>query len=566
MKADPKDLSKALYNGPHFVKRLNGTLAGLNDYMYRDVFAQFNSDFAFLVDAVENHGLKTRGTSELALARFHNRVAGAIHRASPGALVKVAAHSMPYTSDAFMKLEGWRPPARNLYSDAALVAAGGDEDGTLDFYQVHSYPNWQDPRDEFNSHYMPFLNPKTRWQLDKPLLVGEFWDAIGGKGEGTLSADAWYKLFVDGYAGGLGWAYFEVTEEFGGAAIVKGRGQPNNGGREPRRVVAKHQMRDMCVPVAPLIREVAKRLAEDRLREAETALVAPKGMPAATFAALRDAAAAAAAAGGAAGASGGFSVFAGGASVAGGGGAGGGGSEAPMPHSPSTARFASSDAIAKPRGPFRASSASSSSLKRAATSDAANSSDAAVAAAVPPATASAAPPLLLFADIAAELAAAFSHAADAARAGGASAAAAAPKAAAPGGGAAATTAAAADPAAAVAAAAATAATAPESSSSLPAAAAVPADAAAAVAAADAAASAAPSVDAAATVTPAAAAAPDAVDAAPPASLKDDAAVATAAAMLSLLDRGDTVPAASSSSASSASPATQAAAGSRDASG
>ena len=383
--------------------------------MYRDVFAQFNSDFGYLVDAVENRGLKTRGTSELALARFHNRVAGAIHRAAPGALVTVAAHSMPYTSDAPMKLEGWRPPARNLYSDAALVAAGGDEDGTLDFYQVHSYPNWQDPKDEFNSQYMPFLNPKTRWQLDKPLLVGEFWDAIGGRGEGTLSADAWYKLFADGYAGGLGWAYFEVTEEFGGAAIVKGSGggQP---GREPRRVVAKHQMRDRF---APLIREVARRLAEDRAREVETALVAPKGMPAATFAALRGAS------GLGAGAS---SVFAGGAGVAGGAAGGGGGSEAaPPPHSPPLAaslssRFASSDAIAKPRGPFKASSSSSSSstitkAPASATSDAATSVDAAVPAPAAPAAAAAPPPpLLLSADVAAELAAAFSHAAaDAAR-------------------------------------------------------------------------------------------------------------------------------------------------------
>ena len=406
--------------------------------MYRDVFAQFNSDFGFLVDAVERGGLKTRGASELALARFHNRVAGAIHRACPGALVTVAAHSMPYTSDAPMRLEGWRPPARNLYSDAALVAAGGDADGTLDFYQVHSYPNWQDPRDEFNAQYMPFLNPKSRWRLDKPLLVGEFWDAVGGAGEGSLSAERWYGLLADGYAGGLGWAYFEVTEEFGGAAIVEGGGAGEQGrpGREPRRTVAKHQMRDRF---APLIREVARRLAEDRAAEVGAALVPPRGMSAAEFAALRGAGAA----GAGVGASG---AFAGGAGVVAGGGAASAGSEVPPPHSPpssSSSRFASSDAIAKPRGAFKAASASGASKTKTAsastTSDAATSSDAAAAVVVPAAAAaaassssspssSAASPLLLSADVAAELAAAFSHAADAARTGGAlSSSAAAPK-------------------------------------------------------------------------------------------------------------------------------------------
>ncbi len=31
----------------------------------------------------------------------------------------------------------------NWYSDDQLVAAGGDLDGTLDFYEVHAYPDWE---------------------------------------------------------------------------------------------------------------------------------------------------------------------------------------------------------------------------------------------------------------------------------------------------------------------------------------------------------------------------------------------------------------------------------------
>lgn len=89
------DASKARFDGPHFVKKERGVDSGVNDFMYRDVFAQFNSDFSYLVDACAHHNLTTRGVTEADLARFHNRLAGAIHRAAPGALVTAAAHSMP---------------------------------------------------------------------------------------------------------------------------------------------------------------------------------------------------------------------------------------------------------------------------------------------------------------------------------------------------------------------------------------------------------------------------------------------------------------------------------------
>ena len=225
------DASKARYNGPHFLKTEGGKTAGLNEPLYRDVFAQFNSDWPFLVDQVRNHNLTTVGTTADKLARFHNRIAGAIHRAAPGekergegvrgrkgrrscvrvllhtlprppppgSLVTAAAHSMNYVSNRpNLKVEPWRHPACNLYSDDALVSAGGDADGTLDFYQAHTYPVWSDAADEYNTHIMPFAQAKSYWQLDKPLLIGEFWNALGGAGEGSLTADAWHRLFEDG--------------------------------------------------------------------------------------------------------------------------------------------------------------------------------------------------------------------------------------------------------------------------------------------------------------------------------------------------------------------------------
>lgn len=55
--------------------------------------------------------------------RFINRVAGAIHRAAPGALVTVGAHSMPYTTDREMP-DLWYPNApMNYYSDDLLVSS-----------------------------------------------------------------------------------------------------------------------------------------------------------------------------------------------------------------------------------------------------------------------------------------------------------------------------------------------------------------------------------------------------------------------------------------------------------
>ena len=222
------DASKARYNGPHFLKTEGGKTAGLNEPLYRDVLAQFNSDFSYLENQIRSHNLTTVGTTSDKLARFHNRIAGAIHRAAPGkrrrkkgkegvrprppppqltpspltntgSLVTAAAHSINYVSNRpNLKVEPWRPPARNLYADDVLVSAGGDADGTLDFYQAHTYPVWSDASDEYNARIVPFAQAKSYWQLDKPLLIGEFWNAVGGAGEGSLTADAWYRLFEDG--------------------------------------------------------------------------------------------------------------------------------------------------------------------------------------------------------------------------------------------------------------------------------------------------------------------------------------------------------------------------------
>ncbi len=140
--------------------------------------------------------------------QFHNLLAGAVHRAAPEALVTTGCWNIQVVSN--------RPGFENWYGDSALIAAGGDSLGTLDFYQVHYYPRW------YNEDYSPFHHPASYWGLDKPLLIGEF-PAKGlcdlGQGyrpQTTLSsAEAYRYALENGYAGCLAWTW-TAHDGFGG--------------------------------------------------------------------------------------------------------------------------------------------------------------------------------------------------------------------------------------------------------------------------------------------------------------------------------------------------------------
>lgn len=59
------------------------------------------------------------------------------------------------------------------------VAAGGDPDGTLDFYAVHGYAIWDEPERDWLVNM--FRRPKSYFQVaDKPILVGEHWEQVRG--------------------------------------------------------------------------------------------------------------------------------------------------------------------------------------------------------------------------------------------------------------------------------------------------------------------------------------------------------------------------------------------------
>ncbi len=183
------------------------------------------------------------------IQRFINLTAGAIHRADPRALVTNGSWSFIASTDSNpsmtenenrvelsqLKLAGirsdlsmrYRHPFSmeeakefystlhaktnfNYYTDDRLLAAGGDPDGHLDFYGVHYY-EWA------QTSLSPFHQGFETWGLDKPLVVGEFFmgGTASGSGDGNpdfihgiFYRDLYPQLHILGYAGALGWQWY----------------------------------------------------------------------------------------------------------------------------------------------------------------------------------------------------------------------------------------------------------------------------------------------------------------------------------------------------------------------
>jgi hypothetical protein len=199
------------YEGWHFIS--SGGKDGakeFNLYTMKDVIDDYPSEWDYLKEQiVDKKALFTRDINHRAVMKFINKVAGAIHRLDPEAKVSSGAHSMPYNTETPMELHGYPSPPVNFYSDSSLIAAGGDKDGYLDFYQVHGYPEWNDPVQDAKINM--FLNPKDYWGLDKPLIVGEHWNEVEAN-KGYLKTHHYQYLYDHGYAGVWGWAYLYVKE------------------------------------------------------------------------------------------------------------------------------------------------------------------------------------------------------------------------------------------------------------------------------------------------------------------------------------------------------------------
>jgi hypothetical protein len=174
------------------------------------------------------------------IQRFINRTAGAIRRADPAARVTNGSWSFRASSDAtadrdllvpgksaaelgesdlkriraslaerygyvytlaearklYGTIQEWGEN-RNYYTDARLIAAGGDRQGVLDFYTVHYY-DWG------FTQISPFHHHAKFWGLDKPLVIAEFFldDTFGVPWQALYPT-----LRARGYAGALGWQW-----------------------------------------------------------------------------------------------------------------------------------------------------------------------------------------------------------------------------------------------------------------------------------------------------------------------------------------------------------------------
>lgn len=138
------------------------------------------------------------------IQKFVNRAAGAIKRTDPNVPVTNGSWSFRASSD--LNLRG--VVYTNFYRDDRLIAAGGDSLGVLDFYSVHYYKH-------FTAIQSPFNYNASHWGLDKPIVIAEFYlsdprqDGQPDHIYGVHWSDLYETLYNRGYAGAMGWQWFD---------------------------------------------------------------------------------------------------------------------------------------------------------------------------------------------------------------------------------------------------------------------------------------------------------------------------------------------------------------------
>jgi hypothetical protein len=163
--------------------------------------------------AIETSGWATEKIAHSHILRFTNKIAGEVHRRTK----KMASTG----------IHNFSQNERSRYSTTTLVAAGGDDDGYLDFYMAHYYPEWG------ASDESPFHNQASFWGFDKPVLIGEFparsWSTsdIGTDSKQPYKTSmninaAFEYAFDNGYCGAMSWAMTEEnTAKFGNFNTTK---------------------------------------------------------------------------------------------------------------------------------------------------------------------------------------------------------------------------------------------------------------------------------------------------------------------------------------------------------
>lgn len=132
-----------------------------------------------------------------------NKLAGAIHDADPDALVTNGSLFMLSNTDVDVGFNFAEEYQKNYYSDAELIAAGGVANGTLDLYQVHYYVGMPNTTS-------PLHNPASHWELDKPIMLGEFYahEVQSIAIDNGYSEDGIFEyLYDNGYYGAWPWQW-----------------------------------------------------------------------------------------------------------------------------------------------------------------------------------------------------------------------------------------------------------------------------------------------------------------------------------------------------------------------
>lgn len=141
------------------------------------------------------------------LQRVQAKMAAAIHQAALDnndvALVTTGSKSLgKYNSDVAQ--------GTNLYRDDRLMAlANNNPLAVLDFYEPHYYNN-----ESKNGAWSPFHHDASYWQLDKPIVIGEFHvdSALNVLNKNIDGSDMCKTLSIKGYAGGWPWQWLEQAD------------------------------------------------------------------------------------------------------------------------------------------------------------------------------------------------------------------------------------------------------------------------------------------------------------------------------------------------------------------
>nr|AGS52098.1 mannan endo-1,4-beta-mannosidase [uncultured bacterium contig00029] len=145
------------------------------------------------------HGWATQKIAHSNIMRFTSKIAGEVHRKT--------------TKMATTGIHEYSSGELSRYTEAKLKAAGPDDDGYLDFYMVHHYPEY------WGASGSPFKHPASYWGMDRPILIGEFPARSWGNGTGytagkanetamTITA-AFEYAYDNGYCGAMSWSMTE---------------------------------------------------------------------------------------------------------------------------------------------------------------------------------------------------------------------------------------------------------------------------------------------------------------------------------------------------------------------